>query len=53
MLMSPYIVMDVVGCFVRMEAMMFCRLVLRFGSWCGRLYMLMIVCMGLFLSLLL
>jgi hypothetical protein len=49
--MSPCIVIDVFGCFVYIWSIAICRLVMKSGSACGRLYMLMIVWMGLFFCL--
>jgi len=53
MLMSPCIVIVVDGYFVWIWLMVVCRFLILLGWGCGRLYVLIIVCVGLsFLSLL-
>lgn len=51
MFMSPWIVMSVVGCFAVIVSFADCRFVMKSGSWCGRLYILMMVWMTLFFCL--
>ena len=53
MFMSPCIVMCVCGCRVSILLIALCMFVQKSGSLPGRLYMLMIVCIGLFLCLVL